>query len=98
MRSIVCLALIGVSLVNANIFYDLTKDDLNRVKESRNFTGKVVLVTGSNSGIGEGITKLFSFLGAQVVVTGRNATTVKQLAKEVQELSPTKLQVYKRFS
>ncbi|CAG2179759.1 unnamed protein product, partial [Oppiella nova] len=61
------------------------------VINSRNFTGKVVLVTGSSSGIGEGITKLFSILGANVVVTGRKADDVQRVAKEVQELSPKKL-------
>ena len=93
MKSIVCFVLIVVSLVNANVFYDLSKEDYNKVKDSRNFTGKVVLVTGSNSGIGEITVKLFSVLGAQVVVTGRNATTVKSVAAEVQELSPKKLKV-----
>ncbi len=95
MRSILCSVLIFVSLVNANIFYDLSKEEYNKVKDSRNFTGKVVLVTGSNSGIGEGIVNLFSALGAQIVVTGRNATTVKKVAQEVQELSPNKLKVFK---
>ena len=93
MRSILCLVLIVVSLVNANIFYDLSNEEFNKVKDSRNFTAKVVLVTGSNSGIGEGIVKLFSILGAQVVVTGRNATSVKKVAQEVQQLSPKKLKV-----
>ena len=93
MRSIFSFVLIGVSLVNANIFYDLSKEDINKVKDSRNFSGKVVLVTGSNSGIGEGIVKLFSVLGAQVVVTGRNGTSLKRVAQEVQELSPNKLKV-----
>ena len=40
------------SLVGANIFYDISQDDLDQFKKSRNFTGKVVLVTGSDSGIG----------------------------------------------
>ena len=93
MRSILCFVLIVVSLVNANVFYDLSKEDYNKVKDSRNFTGKVVLVTGSNSGIGETIAKLYSVLGAKVVVTGRNAETVKKVAQEVQELSPNKLKV-----
>jgi len=31
-----------VSIVSANIFYDLSKEDYNEVKNSRNFTGKVV--------------------------------------------------------
>ncbi|CAG2117481.1 unnamed protein product, partial [Medioppia subpectinata] len=55
------------------------------------FTGSVVVVTGSSSGIGEGIVKLFSILGANVVVTGRKAQDVQRVAKEVQELSPLKL-------
>ena len=66
---------------------------LFHVKQSRNFTGKVALVTGSNSGIGEGIVKLLSLLGAQVVVTGRNATEIHDVAEEVQALSPKKLKV-----
>ncbi|CAG2178950.1 unnamed protein product, partial [Oppiella nova] len=41
--------------------------------------------------IGEGITKLFSILGANVVVTGRKTDDVQRVAKEVQELSPKKL-------
>ena len=93
MRSILCFVLIVVSLVNANVFYDLSKEEYNKVKDSRNFTGKVVLVTGSNSGIGEGIAKLYSVLGAHIVVTGRNAETVKKAAQEVHELSPMKLKV-----
>jgi len=66
-------------------------DLLQDVKNARNFTGQVVLVTGSNSGIGEVTTKLFAALGAQTVVTGKNATLVSKVAKEVQEISPTKL-------
>ena len=93
MISKLCFALLLASLVNANVLYDLSKQEYNRVRDSRNFTGKVVLVTGSNSGIGEGIVKLFSVLGAQVVVTGRNASEINRVAKEVQELSPNKLKV-----
>ncbi|CAG2112433.1 unnamed protein product [Medioppia subpectinata] len=84
----------GVNLVidgGANIYYNLSDEDYSQVKRSRNFTGKVVLTTGSSSGIGEGIVKLFSLLGASVVVTGRNATDIHRVAKEVQELSPKKL-------
>ncbi|CAG2171179.1 unnamed protein product [Oppiella nova] len=70
---------------------DFPVDDYLAVKNSRNFTGKVVLVTGSSSGIGEGIVKLFSVLGAKVVVTGRKEAEIHKVAQEVQELSPQKL-------
>ncbi|CAG2117247.1 unnamed protein product [Medioppia subpectinata] len=70
---------------------DYPIEDYKAVAKSRDFTGKVVLVTGSSSGIGEGIVKLFSILGANVVVTGRKAQDVQRVAKEVQVLSPLKL-------
>ncbi|CAG2167303.1 unnamed protein product [Oppiella nova] len=58
--------------------------------------GKVVLVTGSSSGIGEVTAKEFSRLGASVVITGRNATEISRVAKEVQQLSPYKLKVIRK--
>ena len=88
---IVLLALLSIAMsLNVN---DFPVDDYLAVKNSRNFTGKVVLVTGSSSGIGKGIVKLFSILGAKVVVTGRKEAEVHKVAQEVQELSPQKLKV-----
>ncbi|CAG2173766.1 unnamed protein product [Oppiella nova] len=74
--------------VRADIYYDIGDDDYSEVRNSRNFTGKVVLVTGSNSGIGEKIVDLFSALGASVVITGRNESEIQRVATEVQKLSP----------
>jgi len=71
-----------------------TKDDLdmiNEFKNSKDFTGKVALVTGSNSGIGLEITKLLSGLGAQVVVTGRKVEDITAAAKQVLAVSPKQL-------
>jgi NAD(P)-dependent dehydrogenase (short-subunit alcohol dehydrogenase family) len=71
----------------------MSNESYEEVKESRNFTGKVVLVTGSSSGIGEGTVKLYSILGAKVVVTGRNETRIKAVAEECHKLSPHGLKV-----
>ncbi|XP_054152620.1 uncharacterized protein LOC128951397 [Oppia nitens] len=60
-------------------------------KKSYDFTDKVVLTTGSSSGIGAAIVKLFAQFGANVVVTGRNVTEIQIVANECQNLSPKKL-------
>ncbi len=48
---------------------------------------------GSSSGIGEGTAILFSKLGANVVITGRNAENVKRVAKQCESVSPKGLKV-----
>jgi NAD(P)-dependent dehydrogenase (short-subunit alcohol dehydrogenase family) len=60
---------------------------------NKNFDNKVVLVTGSNSGIGESTVILFSKLGAKCVVTGRNETKNFEVAKKCEEVSPHKYKV-----
>lgn len=49
------------------------------------FKGKVVLVTGGTSGIGEATVKEFSFRGAKVIFTGRNEVRGKDLGKQIAE-------------
>ncbi|CAG2111251.1 unnamed protein product [Medioppia subpectinata] len=81
-----------IAFANVNAFEVKESNDIyQEVRDSRNFTGKVVLVTGSAQGIGEGIIKLYSALGASVVITGRKAVEISRVAKEAQELSPKKL-------
>jgi len=58
------------------------------MSNSNNFTGKVVVITGSSAGIGAATAVLFSKSGAQVVVTGRNAQNVSQVAQECKKVSP----------
>ena len=53
------------------------------------FTGKVVLVTGSGSGIGKDLVIQFSRKGANVVVTDRNESRIKDVAQECRKVSPT---------
>ena len=93
MNTIRILIVLCVLVLNLHLSHSQSNDIYKQAKNSRDFTGKVVLVTGSSSGIGEGIAKLFSVLGAKVVVTGRKEDQVKRVAQEVQELSPKKLKV-----
>lgn len=50
---------------------------------SMRFEGKVVLITGGNSGIGLATAKEFVREGAKVVVTGRDQKTVAATQKEL---------------
>jgi NADP-dependent 3-hydroxy acid dehydrogenase YdfG len=65
------------------------------MSSSKDFNDKVVLVTGSNSGIGEATIILFAKLGAKCVVTGRDELKILEVAKKCEELSPLKLKVFR---
>ena len=52
------------------------------------FEGNVVLITGSSSGIGAQTAVEFARNGAQVVVTGRDAQRVSDVAKQCRKVSP----------
>ncbi|XP_054155782.1 uncharacterized protein LOC128954228 [Oppia nitens] len=98
MQSILLITLLSIAAAVVTVtasaddyVFDYSDDDYRSVANSRNFTDKVVLVTGSSSGIGEGIVKLFSVLGARVVVTGRKEADIHRVAQDCQRLSPNKL-------
>ena len=47
------------------------------------FAGKVVLITGGNSGIGAAAARRVTELGAQVVVTGRRQSEGRLLVNDI---------------
>ena len=49
------------------------------------FTNKIVVITGGNSGIGLAAAQEFERKGARVVVTGRNADTLAAAARALGE-------------
>jgi len=51
------------------------------------FDGKVVIVTGASSGVGEATARRFAALGAKVVAAARSAAKLEQLAKEIDGLA-----------
>lgn len=59
---------------------------------SYDFSGKVVIITGSTSGIGEDAAINFSKCGAQIVVSGRNESTANVVAEVCKRVSPRELE------
>jgi len=53
---------------------------------AKRFTGKVVIITGSSGGMGEGIAKAYAAEGANVVLTGRNAKKLETVAADIKKL------------
>lgn len=76
----------------------VTPDEFNKVANALNFNGKVVLITGSSSGIGATTARLFAKLGAYVVVTGRDHARIAEVARDCYKLSPRRLSVIEEFS
>src|SRR5438105_1351207 len=57
---------------------------------SEYFFDKVVIVTGSASGIGEGTVTHFAKLGAKVVITDMDEENMKRVADICESISPQK--------
>jgi len=57
------------------------------MQSSELFVGKVVLITGSTSGIGAGAAIEFARHGAQVVITGRNIANMSKISSQCTKIS-----------
>lgn len=60
-----------------------TDPKLKEVRNFNRFSGKVVIVTGGGSGIGEATAKRFLLEGASVVITGRSMDRLKKAAVDM---------------
>eukprot|EP01035_Chromulina_nebulosa_P036416 gene36416-49054_t len=50
-----------------------------------NLTGKVIIVTGGNAGIGYGISKALALKGAHVIIASRNETKINKAAEDIKK-------------
>ena len=61
-----------------------TEEKLTSIHPRKEIAGKVVIVTGASSGIGEATAREFARAGAAVILAARRAHLLEQLAEEIQ--------------
>ncbi|XP_055596126.1 3-oxoacyl-[acyl-carrier-protein] reductase FabG-like [Uranotaenia lowii] len=66
------------------------KTKVVRLQNKMDFEGKVVLITGASSGIGEGTAKYFAKLGASLALSGRNVENLNKVGAVCEEISKRK--------
>ena len=54
--------------------------------DDKQFTGKVVFITGATSGIGRACALKFATAGASVACVGRNESALQKITKDIQSL------------
>jgi NAD(P)-dependent dehydrogenase (short-subunit alcohol dehydrogenase family) len=71
----------------------IERDDKTMVDELFSVAGQIVLVSGGSRGIGRALAAGFARRGAQVVITGREASTLEKTAREISSGESTVLPV-----
>jgi NADP-dependent 3-hydroxy acid dehydrogenase YdfG len=68
-------------------------DKLTTIIPRKGIVGKVVIVTGASSGIGEATAREFASAGAKVVLAARRTQLLEELAEEIRKAGGTALPV-----
>ena len=77
-----------LGLLTMNSFYYKKKFVSFQITMAQKFAGKVALITGASSGIGAATAILFSKLGANVSIIGRNMQNLQKTAENCFSGSP----------
>lgn len=81
-----------ILFILAAIAYNLYKRVYLWLKCKPNFTGKIVLITGGSSGLGEQMAKRFIELGAaKVIIAARNLKELERVKNETR--APERVQI-----
>lgn len=67
------------------IIKEVVISQLEQMASLGRLDGKIALITGASSGIGQGTAILFSKLGAKLAITGRNDANLKKTADECEK-------------
>nr|XP_006818405.1 PREDICTED: 2,4-dienoyl-CoA reductase, mitochondrial-like [Saccoglossus kowalevskii] len=59
------------------------------------FDGKIAFITGGGTGLGKGMTKMLSALGAECVITSRSLDVLQETAKEINQETGKKVHAIK---
>lgn len=68
------------------IGHQLSKNIEGITTKSQRFRNKVVVITGSGTGIGQTIAKKFAHDGASIIILGRRSEPLEKTAKEINEI------------
>jgi NAD(P)-dependent dehydrogenase (short-subunit alcohol dehydrogenase family) len=75
-----------ITLKLYSIGHQLSKNIEGGITDSERFRNKVVVITGSGTGIGQTIAKKFAHDGANIIILGRRSEPLEKTAKEIEEI------------